>query len=96
MITKEEAYEQADRYLIENIGNLIGPGEPIFDSKVGIWIVPVFHMSKVAVFPIGEMVIDSDGNILYAPTGKDIEEMFERKLASNEKLKEKFQLVATG
>ena len=94
MITKEEAYEKSDRYLIENIGNLVGPGEPIFDSKIGVWVVPIFHMSKIAVFSVGEIVIDNEGNILYAPTDKDIDNVFEKKLESNEKLKGKFQLEA--
>jgi len=93
MITKEEVYEKADKYLIKNIGNLVGPGEPVFDAKVNVWIVPVFHMSKVAVFPVDEIVVDNDGNILYAPTSKNIDDIFERKLASNEELKEKFQVM---
>lgn len=93
MITKEEAYKTADRHLIENIGNLVGPGEPVFDSKVGVWIVPIFHMSKVAVFPIGEMIVDNEGVIVYAPSEKDVDEIFERKLATNERLKEKFRLT---
>lgn len=92
MITKEEAYEKSDRYLIENIGNLVGPGEPIFDNKIGVWIVPIFHMSKIAVFPVGEIIIDNEGNILYAPADKDIDNALEKKLESNEELKGKFQL----
>ena len=92
MITKEEAYEKSDRYLIDNVGNLVGPGEPIFDSKIGVWVVPIFHMSKIAVFPVGEIIIGGEGNILYTPTGKDIDNALEKKLESNEKLKGKFQL----
>lgn len=67
MIGKEEAYKIVDKYLIENVGNLIAPGEPVFDRKVNVWVVSVFHKSKVATFPVAEIVLDADGKIIHAP-----------------------------
>lgn len=93
MITKEEIYKKADLYLLMNLGQFIGAGEPAFDNMIEVWIVPVFHKSNIATFPIGEMLLDKEGNVLDAPTDKDIDSVFERKLALNEKLKEKFQLT---
>lgn len=87
MIDKEKGYEIADRYLIEYVGNLVGPGEPIFDSKINVWIVPIFHKSKVAIFPIGEMVIDSEGTIIYVPTPEQLEEIGNRKFPAKIELK---------
>jgi len=68
MITKEEIYDKASMYLIRNVGNLIGPGEPAFDGKVKVWRVPIFHMSKVAKFLMGEMLIGPNGEIVHVPT----------------------------
>ena len=79
MITKEKAYEVADRYLLEYVGNLVGPGEPMFDNKVNVWIVPIFHMSKAATFPLAEMVLDSEGNIVYIPTAEQLQEIGDKK-----------------
>ena len=79
MIKKEKAYEIADRYLLEYVGNLIGPGEPMFDGKVNVWVVPIFHMSKVATFPLAELVLDSEGNIVYMPTAEQLEEIGSKK-----------------
>jgi len=79
VITKEKAYEIADRYLLEYVGNLIGPGEPMFDRKVNVWVVPIFHMSKVATFPLAELVLDSEGNIVYMPTAEQLEEIGNKK-----------------
>lgn len=79
MITKERAYEIADRYLLEYVGNLVGPGEPMFDGKVNVWVVPIFHMSKVAKFPLAELVLDSEGNIIYIPTAEQLEEIGNKK-----------------
>ena len=63
MITQEEAYNVADRYLLE-IGQFLAPKEPKFDQGKQMWIVPVFHHSKVARFEIGEMTIDTKGNVI--------------------------------
>ena len=95
MITKEEIHKKADLHLLTNLGQFIGAGEPVFDRMIEVWIVTVFHKSNVATFPVGEMLLDKDGNVLDAPTDKDIDGVFERKFEGNEKLKEKFELVAT-
>ena len=87
MIDKEKVYEIADRYLIEYVGNLVGPGEPIFDNKINVWIVPIFHKSKVATFPMGEIVINSEGKIIYVPTSEQLEEIGNRKFPTKVELK---------
>ncbi|HLC39549.1 MAG TPA: hypothetical protein VJJ76_01560 [archaeon] len=87
MIDREKAYEIADMYLIEYVGNLVGPGEPVFDSKLNVWIIPIFHMSKVAKFPLGKMVLDSEGKILYVPTEEELEEIGKRKFPQKIELK---------
>jgi len=87
MIDKEKAYEIADKYLIENVGNLVGPGRPFFDDKINVWIVPIFHKSKVATFPLSDMVINSEGKIIYTPTAEQLVEIGEKKFSQKIELK---------
>lgn len=82
MIDKERAYKIADKYLIEYVGNLICPGEPIFDGKIDSWIIPVFHKSKVATFPVGNMIVDSKGSILHVPNFDESKEIIDKKFQS--------------
>jgi len=79
MIDKENVYKIVDKYLIEYVGNLVGPGDPIFDNKINAWIVPIFHRSKNATFPLAEIVLDSNGNIVYVPTVEQLEEIGNKK-----------------
>jgi len=81
MVDKEKVYEIADKYLIMNVGNLVGPGEPGFDNKIRKWIVPIFHMSKVAIFPMGEMIIDTKGNIVHVRIAEGSSETEKKKIA---------------
>ena len=69
---KKEIQEIADIYLIENIGNLVGPGKPHFDSEKKVWIVPIFHMSSIAYYRMGEMHVDENGKIVYMPTNEEL------------------------
>jgi len=87
MIDKEKAYEIADRYLIEYIGNLVGHWEPTFDSKINMWIIPIFHMSNMATFQLGEMIISTEGDIIYVPTAEELGKAGSQKFA--EKIKPK-------
>ena len=88
MIDKEKAYDIADMYLIEYVGNLVGPGEPVFDNKINLWVVPIFHISKVAKFPLGEMVINSEGKIIHVPTTEQLEEIGEKNFQQKIKVKQ--------
>ena len=87
MINKEKAHEIADRYLIEYVGNLVSPGEPSFDSKIKVCIVPIFHKSKVTTFRLSEIIIDSEGSIVYVPTKDQLEEMDDKKFLQKVELK---------
>lgn len=91
-MTKDDIYKKADLYLLTNLGQFIGAGEPVFDNMIEVWIVPVFHKSNATTFPVGEMILDKEGKVLDAPTAEDIDGVFERKSAGNERLREKFQL----
>jgi hypothetical protein len=87
VITKKEALDKAEDYLLTYIGNLVGPGIPFFDSERNIWIIPVFHMSKIATFPLDEMQIDTNGNIVRAPTRERLIELAGKRFEGNEEIK---------
>ncbi len=64
MVTKEDVGAIAETYLIMNVGNLVAPAKPKFDEEKKLWTVPVFHHSKFAHFEMGEMTIDTEGNVI--------------------------------
>ena len=63
MISEVQVLEIAESYLLD-VGNLVGPGKPEFDEEKKIWIVPVFHSSHAAYFEMGEMTINTEGNVI--------------------------------
>lgn len=63
MLSNEQVSELASRYLLE-VGQFLAPDEPKFDEEKRIWIVSVFHQSKVARFEMGEMTLDTEGNVV--------------------------------
>ena len=72
VMEENEIKEIADIYLIENVGNLVGPGKPHFDTEKKLWIVPIFHMSSIAYYRMGEMHVDENGKIVYMPTNEEM------------------------
>lgn len=87
MINKDEALDKAEDYLLTYIGNLVGCGIPFFDSEKNVWIVPVLHMSDVAIFPLDEIHVDETGNIVYAPTRERLSEIAEKRFEWSEEIK---------
>lgn len=93
MITKEAALDKVEDYLLTYIGNLVGPGIPFFDNQRNLWIVPILHMSNVATFPLDEMHVDVNGNIVFAPTREKLVEIAEKRFEGNEEIKKFLEKV---
>lgn len=91
MLTKDDVGKIADKYLMFNVGNLVGPGEPKFDEGKKIWTVPVFHSSKKFYFEMGEMTINTEGNVITvklledSPEIREVEKDFYESLKLSEK-----------
>jgi len=87
MITKEQALDKAEDYLLTYIGNLVGPGASFFDNEKNVWVVPIFHMSNIATFPLDEIHVDTHGNIVYAPTRERLIQIARKRFEGNEEIK---------
>ncbi len=88
MINRKEAVERVEDYLLTYIGNLVGAGTPYFDSKKNVWIIPIFHMSNVATFPLDEIHMDVNGNLVHVPTREKLIEIAEKRFEKNREIKE--------
>ena len=40
---KTQAIKLARSYLIENIGNMTGPGEAYYDKRQNVWHIEIFY-----------------------------------------------------
>jgi len=55
---KTQAIKLARSYLIENIGNMTGPGEAYYDKRYNAWHVEIFYEDSFQEFKIGELEIN--------------------------------------
>ena len=55
---KTQAIKLARSYLIENIGNMTGPGEAYYDKRHNAWHVEIFYEDSFQEFKIGELEIN--------------------------------------
>lgn len=63
-----KAYEKVKEYLIDEIGNMVQPGSPSFDTKTNEWKVPVLWKTERGIFVVGEFCLDKDLNFVMIPT----------------------------
>ena len=95
-MNKNEILDKAGDYLLTYIGNLVGPGIPIFNEERGIWVVPIFHTSDVATFPLDEIHIDVNGDVVYAPTRERLIQVAEKRFEWNEEIKKFVEAIEIG
>ena len=55
-------------YLLDNVGHMTYPGNASFDAKAQRWYVPVCCRTEQGAIVIGDVELDCDGHIVYAPT----------------------------
>jgi len=60
--------EKAKGYLVENYGNLTSTGRVYFNKKDNTWSVKIIVRSNKGIIPVGELVFDTNGNIIEVPT----------------------------
>jgi len=87
MINNDEALDIAEDYILTYVGNLVGCGIPFFDNERTVWVVPILHMSDVATFPLDEMHIDADGDVVYCPTREKLIEIAEKRFEWSDEIK---------
>lgn len=60
-------FQKVREYLIEHIGEMTTPGTPALDASARRWRVPVLCKTPKGILPVGEFVLDQDGNFLAVP-----------------------------
>lgn len=67
-----DAVTRVRNYLRDNIGHMTLPGQASFDPDSQRWSVPICCRTEKGIVVIGDVELDSDGHILYAPTREEL------------------------
>jgi hypothetical protein len=59
---------RAREYLLDNIGHMTRPGIPSVDKATGRWLVPIQCRTDQGEIVVGDIELDDQGHILYAPS----------------------------
>jgi len=59
-------------FLLDNVGHLTRPGNPSFDSKTQHWLVPIYCRTERGNLVVGEVELDRDGHIIFAPSKEEM------------------------
>jgi len=59
-------------YLLDNVGHLAYPGNPSFDPETERWFVPIFCRSARGAVVVGDVELDAQGHLLFAPSREEI------------------------
>jgi hypothetical protein len=55
-------------FLLDNIGHMTHPGQASFDPTSQHWFVPVYCRTSRGPVVIGDVEVDQQGHILFAPS----------------------------
>jgi hypothetical protein len=66
---------RAREFLLDNVGHMTRPGNPSFDPARQRWLVPICCRTERGDVVVGDIELDREGHILYAPSR---EEMIQR------------------
>ena len=69
---KTQAIKLTQSYLIENIGNMTGPGEAYYDKRHNAWRVEIFYEDGFQEFKIGELEINEYTQNIIAPSKNEL------------------------
>lgn len=59
-------------YLLDNIGHMSYPGNASFDPDTKRWFVPIYFRTKEGDVALGNVEVDGQGHILFAPSREQL------------------------
>ncbi len=59
-------------YLRDNVGHMTYPGNASFDSARRHWLVPIRCRTQRGDVVVGEVELDNDGHIIFAPSREEM------------------------
>jgi len=73
--------DTARGYLIENFGNLTSIGGVYFDKKNDTWRVKIVVKTNRGIIPVGELVFDTNGDIVEVPSKETLLNILRNRLS---------------
>ena len=59
-------------YLLDNVGHMTHPGNASFDPVGQRWHVPILCRTEQGSVVVGDVELDSQGHILFAPSREEM------------------------
>jgi hypothetical protein len=67
-----DAVARVRDFLVDNVGHLTYPGNPSFDPRTERWQVPIYCRTGHGNQVVGDVELDRDGHIIFAPSKEEI------------------------
>lgn len=71
---------KVQEYLDDYMGDMTTPGTPRFDCEEKEWHVPVSVRTPRAILPVGEFILDEQGNFVSMPAKQEMVRIIENQL----------------
>ena len=59
-------------YLLDNVGHMTYPGNPSFHPGTQRWSVPIYCRTATGAVVIGDVELDHQGHIAFAPSREEL------------------------
>jgi hypothetical protein len=59
-------------YLRDNVGHMTYPGNASFDPAARRWFVPIYCRTERGAMVVGDVELDTQGHIVFAPSREDM------------------------
>lgn len=67
-----DAVSRVRDYLLDNVGHLTYPGHPSFDPAAQRWFVPIYCRTQRGAVVVGDVEVDAQGHIIFAPSREEL------------------------
>jgi hypothetical protein len=67
-----DAVNRVRDYLLDNVGHMTCPGNASFDPATQRWFVPICCRTQRGVVVVGDVELDAQGHIVFAPGREEL------------------------
>jgi hypothetical protein len=67
-----DAVSRVRDYLLDNVGHMTFPGHASFMPTAQHWFVPIFFRTERGAVVVGDVGLDTQGHIIYAPRREEL------------------------
>jgi hypothetical protein len=69
-------------FLLDNVGHMTRPGMPSFDASTQHWFVPIHCRTDCGDVVVGDVELDQQGHIVFAPSRQEMLARLQAKTAT--------------